>query len=218
MSRREKPCIDFAIHGRRCDPPCLRPLHELSRCGGCMRRSVLVVVATTVAVAAGALWVVRTEPDWYERARYPLRYEQIVRGHAANYDLDPALLAAVIYTESRFDANAKSRSGGDRVDAAAPGDGEGDRRSHRRQGVRRGRSLRPGDQRALRVVVPTAPARPLRRRGHGAGGVPRGPGQRRQVEARGRGDRLSRDPGLRRRRQPRRRIYADAYAKELSGR
>ena len=43
--------------------------------------------------------------------RYPLEYEHIVVGHAKNYDLDPALLAAVIYRESKFDANARSSSG-----------------------------------------------------------------------------------------------------------
>jgi soluble lytic murein transglycosylase len=34
--------------------------------------------------------------------RYPLRYDAIVRGHARTYRLDPALLAAVIYQESKF--------------------------------------------------------------------------------------------------------------------
>jgi peptidoglycan lytic transglycosylase len=34
-----------------------------------------------------------------------------VRGHAHNYDLDPALLAAVIEDESKFDAGAKSSAG-----------------------------------------------------------------------------------------------------------
>jgi soluble lytic murein transglycosylase len=34
-----------------------------------------------------------------------------VRGHAANYRLDPALLAAVIYQESRFRPNAVSAAG-----------------------------------------------------------------------------------------------------------
>jgi soluble lytic murein transglycosylase len=52
-----------------------------------------------------------TEPDWYARMRYPLRYEQIVQGHARNYHLEPALLAAVIYQESRFEAGAESQSG-----------------------------------------------------------------------------------------------------------
>ena len=35
--------------------------------------------------------------DSASRLRYPLRYDSIVRGHARNYRLDPALLAAVIY-------------------------------------------------------------------------------------------------------------------------
>ena len=52
-----------------------------------------------------------SKPGWWERLWYPLRYEQIVRGHARNYDLDPALLAAVIYQESKFKADARSHSG-----------------------------------------------------------------------------------------------------------
>jgi soluble lytic murein transglycosylase len=51
------------------------------------------------------------KPGWWERLWYPLRYEQIVRGHARNYRLDPALLAAVIYQESKFEADARSESG-----------------------------------------------------------------------------------------------------------
>jgi soluble lytic murein transglycosylase len=62
-------------------------------------------------VAVGAIAVVRSEPPWFERLRYPLRYQEIVRGHARNYNLDPALLAAVIYQESKFDATARSSSG-----------------------------------------------------------------------------------------------------------
>jgi soluble lytic murein transglycosylase len=70
----------------------------------------------TLAVLAGGLLVVfavvqQTRPGWWERLWYPLRYEQIVRGHARNYDLDPDLLAAVIYQESKFRADARSDSG-----------------------------------------------------------------------------------------------------------
>jgi soluble lytic murein transglycosylase len=75
-----------------------------------MSRAVGLVVAAAV-VAAAAAWVVHDRPAWYERARYPLRYEEIVRGHARNYRLDPPLLAAVIYQESKFDADARSSSG-----------------------------------------------------------------------------------------------------------
>jgi len=64
-----------------------------------------------VFVAAFAVYVLETEPRWYERMRYPLEYEKIVVGHAENYRLEPHLLAAVIYQESKFDANAVSESG-----------------------------------------------------------------------------------------------------------
>lgn len=57
------------------------------------------------------MYVVRSEPPWYARIRYPLEYETIVRTHARNYDLQPALLAAVIYQESKFRADARSSSG-----------------------------------------------------------------------------------------------------------
>ena len=46
-----------------------------------------------------------------ERTEYPLRYPAIVRGHAQQYDLDPALLAAVIYSESRFRPHVRSPQG-----------------------------------------------------------------------------------------------------------
>jgi soluble lytic murein transglycosylase len=72
----------------------------------------LVVLTTVLGVVAGlVLYVQSAEPSWYYRLRYPLSYEQIVRGHARNYDLEPALLAAVIYQESKFDTNATSDAG-----------------------------------------------------------------------------------------------------------
>jgi soluble lytic murein transglycosylase len=72
----------------------------------------LLPALVLAAVAAGAfLYVDTANPPWYERLRYPLRYTDIVRGHARNYGLDPAFLAAVIYTESKFDAKARSGSG-----------------------------------------------------------------------------------------------------------
>ncbi|HET7368158.1 MAG TPA: lytic transglycosylase domain-containing protein [Gaiella sp.] len=76
-----------------------------------MKRVVAVILLAAVGLVAVGAWVVTTEPDWYQRARYPLRYETIVRAHARNYDLPPALLAAVIYTESKFDADARSGAG-----------------------------------------------------------------------------------------------------------
>jgi len=74
-------------------------------------RRVLALVAVLGAAAAGFAYVNSTKPPWYERLRYPLAYEQIVRGHARHYRLDPALLAAVIYQESKFRSSARSHSG-----------------------------------------------------------------------------------------------------------
>jgi soluble lytic murein transglycosylase len=72
-------------------------------------------IATAAGLAAAAALTFASlqtaKPGWWERIWYPLRYEQIVRGHARNYHLDPALLAAVIYQESKFEADARSRSG-----------------------------------------------------------------------------------------------------------
>jgi soluble lytic murein transglycosylase len=75
-----------------------------------MRRLFLLVPVFGV-LAVALLWAESTQPPFYARIRYPLEYESIVRGHARNYRLDPALLAAVIYQESKFDADARSESG-----------------------------------------------------------------------------------------------------------
>ena len=75
-----------------------------------MRFLGLLTLAALVMSAAVA-WTVREEPDFYLRARYPLEYEHIIRVHAANHGLDPALVAAVVYVESRFDPNATSAAG-----------------------------------------------------------------------------------------------------------
>ena len=76
-----------------------------------MRRFFVGVVVLAVPLAALALYVFHTKPTWYERVRYPLRYSAIVREQAQAKDLDPALVAAVIYQESRFHSDARSKAG-----------------------------------------------------------------------------------------------------------
>ena len=73
-------------------------------------RLVLGMAAVAaLGVAFGTIHFV--QPAWYERLWHPFRYQEIVLGHARNYRLDPALLAAVIYQESKFNADAKSDRG-----------------------------------------------------------------------------------------------------------
>jgi soluble lytic murein transglycosylase len=74
-------------------------------------RLILTGAVLVAALVGVVVYVEQAEPSWYVRLRYPLEYEHIVRGHAEQYELDPALLAAVIYRESEFDADARSSSG-----------------------------------------------------------------------------------------------------------
>jgi peptidoglycan lytic transglycosylase len=72
------------------------------------------LVATSFALlvfAGAAAWVVEAEPGWYLRSRYPLEYEHVIRAYAGERKLDPSLVAAVIYAESRFDPNVRSSAG-----------------------------------------------------------------------------------------------------------
>jgi soluble lytic murein transglycosylase len=74
-------------------------------------RKLLWVVALGALAAAAAGYVLRTSPPWYERIRYPLHYSEYVRVHAREHELDPALMAAVIYQESKFRPGVESSSG-----------------------------------------------------------------------------------------------------------
>ena len=72
---------------------------------------LLLGVALIGLLLAAFATIHLTRPGWYERLWHPLRYNEVVLGHARNYRLDPALLAAVIYQESKFEADARSDRG-----------------------------------------------------------------------------------------------------------
>jgi soluble lytic murein transglycosylase len=74
-------------------------------------KRILGMLVLAGALLATFVTLQSSKPGWWERLWYPLSYQQIVLSHARNYDLDPALLAAVIYQESKFKANARSTSG-----------------------------------------------------------------------------------------------------------
>lgn len=76
-----------------------------------MIRRLAALLALVLVAAAVLAYLETANPGWWVRIRYPLKYQAIVRAHARNYRLDPALLAAVIYQESKFRPNVKSRSG-----------------------------------------------------------------------------------------------------------
>jgi soluble lytic murein transglycosylase len=88
-------------------------------------KKLLALLVVGAALGGGFAYVHETEPGWYVRLWYPLRYQAIVRGHARHYRLDPALLSAVIYQESKFRADALSSSGAIGLMQLLPGTANG---------------------------------------------------------------------------------------------
>ena len=140
-------------------------------------------------VVVAVLSLVEPADKAVREIKLPLRHEDIIRQQAADKNVDPTLIAAVIYTESRFrdqtsHAGAKGlmqimpetadyiarKSGGTRFDARRPRDA--------------------ADQHRLRHLVPALPAGQVRRQ-HDPhpGRLQRGGGQGRPVVARGGGPR-----------------------------
>ena len=80
-----------------------------------MRPGRLLLLLTVAVVAAGTAVVLGEtpvdRPAFIDRIEYPLDYGDLVRAHAAHNRLDAALVAAVIYEESRFRPRALSNVG-----------------------------------------------------------------------------------------------------------
>jgi soluble lytic murein transglycosylase len=83
-------------------------------------RRLLLLALLLGTLAAAALGVLRwvgpgvgqeRAAGWYARAVYPLEHDGAIRAAAQRRHLDPALVAAVISTESGFDAHAVSSGG-----------------------------------------------------------------------------------------------------------
>jgi soluble lytic murein transglycosylase len=78
--------------------PAPRPARKAKR-----RRAVALIAAVGVGVGAG---LVLANLDVFEETirevTLPLRHDDIIRQQAGDKNLDPALIAAVIYAESRF--------------------------------------------------------------------------------------------------------------------
>ena len=74
------------------------------------RTRLVIFVAAAALVAAVAVALIDFE-DAIREVTLPLRHDDIIRQQAAEKELDPALIAAVIYTESRFREGETSEAG-----------------------------------------------------------------------------------------------------------
>jgi soluble lytic murein transglycosylase len=63
----------------------------------------MLLAAGAVGVAGGLALTTLDVGDTLREVTLPLRHDDIIRQQAADKDLDPALIAAVIYSESKFE-------------------------------------------------------------------------------------------------------------------
>ena len=79
-----------------------RPRRTPQRRRALLRRLTWLAVAIVVSAAVVAAIVAPGVDKAVQEIALPLRHEDIIRQQAADKHLDPALIAGVIYTESRF--------------------------------------------------------------------------------------------------------------------
>jgi soluble lytic murein transglycosylase len=74
-----------------------------------VKRTLIIVIIIAISIAAGlcldAVW------SLLEKKAHPKNYSDIVEKYAAEYDIPPEVIFAVIKTESGFDPNARSSAG-----------------------------------------------------------------------------------------------------------
>jgi soluble lytic murein transglycosylase len=79
-----------------------RPQPRRRRRGRAVRRRLLLLLATVAAAEVAAVVISPWADKAVQELQLPLRHEDIIRQQAADKNLDPALIAGVIYVESRF--------------------------------------------------------------------------------------------------------------------
>src|SRR3984885_13709329 len=68
------------------------------------RRRAVMLLVTVAVVVVGVLLAMPLAKKAVNELSLPLHYQDVIRQQAAEKHLDPALVAAVIYAETKFDA------------------------------------------------------------------------------------------------------------------
>ncbi len=71
-----------------------------------VRRSIIALLI--ISVITIVLWV---QSPLFGRAVYPWHYRDLILANAEKYGVDPYLVAAIAYTESKYDPQARSHKG-----------------------------------------------------------------------------------------------------------
>src|SRR5690606_41915421 len=67
-----------------------------------------LIIFLVVMVAIILIGYILRQSSWYGKRTYPLKYGEYIVKYSKEYSLDPCLVAAVIWTESRFNPEATS--------------------------------------------------------------------------------------------------------------
>ena len=84
-----------------------RPRHSAAsrrRLAARRRRSALIVLVSVAIVVGATILLLPLARKAVNELGLPLQYQDVIRVQAAEKHLDPALVAAVIYAETKFDA------------------------------------------------------------------------------------------------------------------
>ena len=157
-----------------------------------VRRRRLGVLAALVATVLIVVWIAPMINHVVRDLTLPLSDQGIIRQQAREKHLDPALIAAVIFAETKFQART-SPTGAEGLMQIEPATARF--LAHLSDGYdfTIGDLGTPDDQHRLRQLLPALSARPLQRQRDARGRrVQRGAGQRRSLGARRRGRRDTR--------------------------
>lgn len=89
-----------------------------------MKRKVKLGIFLFVVIIGSLVFYFFFPQIWGE-AIYPLAYEDLIKKYSKRFELSPTLVAAVIYSESRFNPEATSRAGARGLMQVMPSTGRG---------------------------------------------------------------------------------------------
>lgn len=69
------------------------------------RRAILILFTLIISM------MILSQMNWFWKLIYPLEYKNIIISNAEEYDIDPALVAAMIFVESKYVSSAQSHRG-----------------------------------------------------------------------------------------------------------
>lgn len=72
-------------------------------------KGIIVFALVVALIVASAYSILHSR--WFGKLLFPLPHQEIIFKEAQKHDLDPYLVSAVIYVESKFDSKALSASG-----------------------------------------------------------------------------------------------------------